>query len=157
MKRTYAFVIVALMVAFTLSCGGAPQRPEKWEIALTPVKDYKGEAKGSAVIDTKTGTDVSINVTGLEPGKVYTVFFVNVASKMFEGVGTQPFTLPVDGKGAASVQAKFKKNTYEQFTKLAVFLNPGAQPLANPLGVDTTLGPLVKETKPTMILEGKLR
>jgi len=157
MKRACEFVIVALMVAFTLSCGSAPQKPEKWEIALTPVKEYKGEAKGSAVIDTKTGTDVTINVTGLEPGKVYSVFFVNVASKMFEGVGTEPFALPVNDKGAVSIQAKIKKNAYERFTKLAVFLNPGAQPLANPLGVDTTLGPLVKITKPTMILEGKLR
>ena len=157
MKRILALMIVALMLAFTLSCGGGAPKPEKLEISLTPTKEYKGEAKGTAIIDTKTGTDVTINVTGLEPGKVYTVFFVNVASKMFEGVGKEPFVLPVDANGTASLQAKTKKNLYQPFTKLAVFLNPGTQPLLNPLGVDATLGALVKTTKPTMILEGKLR
>jgi len=157
MKRTFACVMVALMLALTLGCGGGAQRPEKWEISLTPEKGYKGNAKGSAVIDTKTGTDVTINITGLEAGKVYTIFFVNVQSKMFEGVGKEPFVLPVDANGAASLKTTIKKNAYERFVKLGIFLNPGTQPLLNPLGVDTTLGPLVTITKPTLILEGKLR
>jgi hypothetical protein len=157
MKRTFASVMVALLLALTLGCGGGVQRPEKWEISLAPTKEYTGAAKGVAVIDTKTGTDVTINISGLEAGKIYTVFFVNVASKMFEGVGKEPFTLPVDGNGVASLKATIKKNAFERFTKLGIFLNPGTQPLANPLGVDATLGPLVTMKKPTMILEGKLR
>jgi hypothetical protein len=40
---------------------------------------------------------------------------------------------------------------------VGIYLNPGGKPIRNPVGVKTSLGPLIKEEKPKLILEGKLR
>jgi hypothetical protein len=158
MKKKYlALTAILIGMSLLVSCGSEVQRPEKWEIALTPPKGVDTNAKGTCVIDTKSGTDVSMAISGLTPGKVYTVYFVNVGSKMFEGIGVEPYLLPVDANGTANLQAKCKKGAYDRFTKIGVFMNPGKEPLLNPLGVDTTLGPLVQIKTPKMVLEGKLR
>ena len=158
MRRGSLFLSTVLFLVWAIGCGGGgPALPEKWEIPLKPAKDYKGEAKGTTVINTKTGTDISITVTGLEPKRVYTVFFVNVKSQMFEGIGPFPHVLVVNEKGEANLQAKMTKDIYRGFRRIAIYLNPGDQPIHNPLGVKATLGELVKTKLPTMILEGKLR
>lgn len=158
MRRYVLFLSVMLLLVWTTGCGGGgPALPEKWEIPLKASEGYKGEAKGTVVINTKTGTDISLTVTGLEPKRVYTVFFVNVKSKMFEGVGPSPYVLAVNEKGEASLQTKMTKDVYRGFRRIAVYLNPGDAPIHNPLGVKATLGELVKTKLPTMILEGKLR
>ena len=158
MRRSILFLSVISLLVWALGCGGGgPQLPEKWEIPLKPAKGYKGEAKGTAIINTKTGTDISLKVTGLDPKRVYTVFFVNVKSQMFEGIGSFPFVLQVNEQGEASLEAKMGKDIYRRFIRIALYLNPGDQPIHNPLGVKATLGELVKTKLPTMILEGKLR
>lgn len=92
---------------WAFGCGGGGRAlPEKWQIPLQPAKGYKGPAKGMAVINTKTGTDISITASGLDPKGVYTVFFVNVKSKMFAGIGPSPHVLKVNAKGEANLQAK---------------------------------------------------
>lgn len=156
MKKWKLIIGAALVVAFMVSCGGGPQLPEKWEVSLVPAKGFE-EAKGTAVINTKTGTDISIIISGLKAGEVYTVFFVNVKSKMFEGIGKDPFVLPVDAGGKVNFQGKIKKGVYKRFTKLAVFLNPDKKPVANPLGVKAKLGAILKTVIPKMVLEAKLR
>ena len=158
MRRSILFLSAISLLVWALGCGGGgPALPEKWDIPLKPAKGYKGEAKGTAVINTKTGTDINVKVTGLDPQKVYTIFFVNVKSKMFEGIGSSPFVLSVNEKGESMLEAKMPKDIYRRFVRIAVFENPGDQPIHNPLGVKAKLGALVKEKKPTMILEGKLR
>jgi uncharacterized alpha/beta hydrolase family protein len=145
-----------LTAAFFISCGG-PTLPEKLEISLTPVKGYEGGAKGTAVIDTKTGTDITINISGLKPDEVYTAFFVNVKSQMFQGVGPEPHVLAVNPDGTVNFQGTIEKDSYIRFVRLAIYLNPEGKPIQNPLGVKATLGALMKPTLPKMILEGKLR
>jgi hypothetical protein len=158
MRKSCLFLSAMLLLVWTAGCGGGgPALPEKWQVPLKPVKGYKGQAKGTAVINTKTGTDVSVTVTGLDPKRVYTVFFVNVKSKMFEGIGSPPHVLKVNEKGEANLQAKMPKDIYRRFVRIAVYLNPGDTPIQNPLGVKATLGELIKTKLPTMILEGKLR
>ena len=158
MRRCCLFLSTVLFLVWAIGCGGGgPALPEKWEIPLKPAKGYKGEAKGTAVINTKTGTDITIKVTGLDPKGVYSVFFVNVKSKMFEGIGPSPYVLKVNEKGEANLQAKMTKDMYRRFIRIAVYLNPGDTPIHNPLGVKATLGELVKTKLPKMILEGKLR
>ncbi len=158
MRRRFLFLSTVLFLVWAIGCGGGgPALPEKWEIPLKSVKDYKGEAKGTAVINTKTGIDISITVTGLDPKRVYTVFFVNVKSQMFEGIGAFPHVLKINEQGEATLQAKMTKDIYRGFTRIGVYLNPGDTPIHNPLGVKATLGELVKTKLPTMILEGKLR
>jgi hypothetical protein len=40
---------------------------------------------------------------------------------------------------------------------VGIYLNPAGKPIGNPVGVKSSLGPLVTQEKPKLILEGKLR
>lgn len=158
MRRGFLFLSAVLLLVVAIGCGGSGRSlPEKWQIPLKPAKGYKGAAKGMAVINTKTGTDISITATGLEPKRVYTVFFVNVKSKMFAGIGPAPHVLKVNDKGEANLQAKMTKDVYRRYVRIAIYLNPGDQPIRNPVGVKAKLGQFLKTKLPKMVLEGKLR
>ncbi len=156
MKKWLILVCIFTAVAFVAGCGG-DQLPEKFKVSFAPGKKYEGSATGTAVIDTKTGTDVSFKISGLEPGKVYTAFFVNIKSKMFQGIGEDPHTLTVDANGNVDVTAQIPKDSYKRYTKLAIYLNPGGKPIHNPVGVKAKLGAVMKTAKPKMILVAKLR
>jgi len=157
MRKVIVIMCATLAIGYIIACGGSTQFPEKLEVSLIAAKGYEGGAKGSVVIDTKSGTDIAINISGLEPGAIYTAFFVNIKSKMFEGIGQEPFVLPIDANGTVSIKSKIKKDVYKRFTKLGIYLNPGKKPIKNPLGVKAKLGALLKKEKPKMVLEGKLR
>jgi hypothetical protein len=157
MKKWLGLLFSIFFVAFMVSCGGGSKLPEELKLSFAAAKGYKGPAKGTVTINTKTGTDVTFNITGLEAGEVYTAFFVNVKSMMFEGIGQTPFTLPVDASGNLTFAAKTKKDVYKRFTELGVFLNPGKKPLGNPLGVKATLGAIIKQKTAKMVLFAKLR
>lgn len=156
MKKWCVFLSAMLLIVFVAGCGG-PSLPEKLEVSLVPAKGYEGDAKGTAVIDTKTGTDITFEITGLEADGLYTAFFVNVKSKMFQGVGQDPFVLPVDANGVVSFNGKIDKNSFLRYKKIAIYLNPGGEPVKNPLGVKAKLGAFMKTKKAKMVLEGKLR
>ena len=156
MKKWIIIICALFSVALIMSCGGE-KLPEKFEVSLTPAKGYEGPAKGTAVIDTKSGTDVSLNISGLTPGEVYTAFFVNVKSQMFDGIGQEPYVLSVGADGAVKADLKMEKNIYKKYTKLGIYLNPDKKPIHNPLGVKAKLGAFMKAKKPKMVLEGKLR
>ncbi len=152
MKKWLVILCAISLVVFIAGCGA--KAPEKLEVQLAAAKGYEGAAKGTAVI---TGSDVTFNISGLEAGTVYTAFFVNVKSKMFQGVGEEPFVLPVDANGNISFTAPIKKNAYKRFLLLGVYMNPGNTPVGNPLGVKAKLGALMKKEKPKMVLVAKLR
>ena len=157
MKKWLIWVCIITVAAFVTSCGGGNQLPEKLKVSFAPAKKYEGPAKGTAVIDTKSGTDVAIKISGLETGKLYTAYFVNIKSKMFEGIGEAPHTLPVDANGNVDFTAKIEKDSFRRYTKLAIFLNPGGKAIHNPLGVKAKLGAIIKQEKPKMVLVAKLR
>ena len=152
MKKWLGILCAILLVVFIAGCGA--KAPEKLEVQLAAAKGYEDAAKGAVVI---TGSDVSFNITGLEAGTVYTAYFVNVKSKMFQGVGKEPFVLPVDANGNVSFTAPIKKDSYKRFVRLGVFMNPGNTPVGNPLGVKAKLGAIMKTKKPKMVLVAKLR
>ena len=127
------------------------------EVALVQAKDVKGEAKGKLIINTANGTDLEIQITGLDPKGLYTAFFVNIKSQMFEGIGPAPHTLKVDEKGEVNFKGTMKKDIYKRFVAVGIYLNPAGKPIGNPVGVKSALGPLVTQDKPKLILEGKLR
>jgi hypothetical protein len=156
MKKWIAIMCAIFMVALIMSCSGE-ELPDKFEVPLAAGEGYEGPAKGKAVIDTVKGTNVSLEITGLQPGEVYTCYFVNVKSKMFDGLGEEPYVLPVDQSGAVKADLNIKKDIYKKYTKLGIFLNPDKQPVGNPLGVKAKLGAIMKQKKPKMVLVGKLR
>jgi hypothetical protein len=152
MKKWLGILCAISLIVFIAGCG--TEVPEKLEVQLAAAKGYEGTAKGTAVI---TGSDVTFNITGLEAGTVYTAFFVNVKSQMFQGIGQEPFTLPVDANGNVSFTAPIKKDSYKRFIRMGVYMNPGNTPVGNPLGVKAKLGAFMDQKKPKMVLEAKLR
>ena len=159
MKRTL-FTIIAVLVLAWVGAALAADQPKPGdlkEVALVQVKDVKGEAKGKLVINTANGVDVAIQITGLDPKGVYTAFFVNVQSKMFEGIGPAPHVLKVNEKGEADFKGSMKKDSYKRFVQVGIYLNPGGKPIGNPVGVAAALGSLVAKETPKLILQGKLR
>lgn len=157
MRQWLILVCIFTAVAFLAGCGGGDQLPEKLKVSFKPDEKNGGDAKGTVVIDTKTGTDVSFEISGLEPGKVYTAFFVNIKSQMFLGIGQEPFTLPLDANGSVNFTAHIEKDSYKRYTTLAIYLNPGGKPIHNPVGVKATLNAVMKQEKPVMVLSAKLR
>lgn len=158
--RKFSFMIIAVLVLAWVGAALAadqPQSSDMKEVALIQAKDVKGEAKGKLVINTANGTDLAIQITGLDPKGLYTAFFINVKSLMFEGIGPAPHVLKVNEKGEADFKGTMKKDIYKRFLGVGIFLNPGEKPIGNPLGVKAALGSLVAKDKPKLILQGKLR
>jgi hypothetical protein len=158
--RKFSFMIIAVLVWIWVGAALAADQPQSGdlrEVALAQVKDVKGEAKGKLVINTANGTDLAIQITGLDPKGLYTAFFVNEKSKMFEGIGPDPHVLKVNEKGEADFKGTMKKDIYKRFVAAGIYLNPGGKPIANPVGVAAALGSLVAKETPKLILEGKLR
>ena len=158
MKKTLSMIIGVLLVWVGVVVVANPsQSADLKEVALVQAKDVKGEAKGKLVINTANGTDLEIQITGLDPKGLYTAFFVNVKSQMFEGIGPAPHTLKVNEKGEADFKGTMKKDIYKRFVAVGIYLNPAGKPIGNPVGVKAALGSLVATDKPKLILEGKLR
>jgi hypothetical protein len=159
MKKTLFMFIAALILVWAGASLAAdqPQSGDLKEVALVQAKDVKGEAKGKLVINTANGTDIAIQITGLDPKGLYTAFFVNVQSKMFEGIGPAPHVLKVNEKGEADFKGTIKKDIYKRFVQVGIYLNPGGKPIGNPVGVAAALGSLVARDTPKVILQGKLR
>ena len=159
MKKSL-FVIIAALILVWIGAALAADQPQPGklkEVALVLAKDVKGEAKGKLVINTANGTDIAIQITGLDPKGLYTAFFVNVKSQMFEGIGPAPHVLKVNEKGEADFKGTMKKDIYKRFVAAGIYLNPGGKPIANPVGVKQALGDLIAQDKPKLILQGKLR
>lgn len=157
-KILFTIIVVPVLAWVGVALVAIPsQSADMKEVALVQAKDVKGEAKGKLIINTANGTDLEIQITGLDPKGVYTAFFINVKSKMFEGIGEAPHTLKVNEKGEAAFKGTMKKDIYKRFVAVGIFLNPGGKPIGNPLGVRAALGSLVAKETPKLILEGKLR
>jgi uncharacterized alpha/beta hydrolase family protein len=159
MKKTLFMIIVLLVFTWVGAALGAdsPNPGDLKDVPLIQEKGVKGDAKGKLVINISNGTDIAIKITGLDPKALYTAFFVNVQSRMFEGIGTTPFVLKVDKKGEVDFKGTMKKNIYKRFVAVGIYLNPGGTPIENPVGVQAALGSLVEKDKPILILQGKLR
>jgi len=162
MKKTLFLIVCVLMLAWVGAALGAdpPKQGDTKEVALVLEKGVKGEAKGKLIINTANGTDLAIQATGLDPKGVYTMFFVNEKSKMFEGIGPAPHVLMVNEKGEAEFKGTMTKDIYKRFVAVGIYLNPGGKPIANPVGTPgrDELGRLMQQKeKPKMILRGKLR
>ena len=161
MKRTLVMIVLALGLAWagTALAADPPKPGDLKEVALVLEKGVKGEAKGKLIINTANGTDLAIQITGLDPKGVYTDFFVNLKSKMFEGIGPDPHVLKVNEKGEAEFKGTMKKDVYKRFVAVGIYLNPGGKPIGNPVGTPgrDELGTLIKKDKPVLVLQGKLR
>jgi hypothetical protein len=159
MKRIF-FMIVAALILVGVGAGCSSQTATSdglKEVDLALVKGVEGAAKGKLIINTTNGTDVAIQISGLDPKGLYTAFFVNVKSTMFEGIGPGQHVLPVSETGEVDFKTTMKKDTYKRFVEVGIYLNPPGKVIGNPVGVKAALGSLVAPEKPKPILMGKLR
>ena len=160
MKKALFMIIVALMLGWigAVPAADAQTNPGDQKVVdLVMVKDVKGDAKGKLVINTANGTDLAIQISGLDPKGLYTAFFVNAKSQMFEGIGPAPHVLKVSEAGEVDFKTTMKQDIYKRFVEVGIFLNPSGKPIGNPVGVKAALGSLVATEKPKQILTGKLR
>ena len=159
MRKTLVIISAMFLLAWVGAAwtAGKACAADQKEVALAPPKGVKSAAKGKLIINTATGTDLSLQITGLDPKGLYTAFFVNEKSQMFEGIGPDPHALKVNEKGEAAFKGTMKKNIYKKFVMVGIYLNPGGKPIGNPVGVRATLGALMKQEKPKLVLQGKLR
>lgn len=160
MKKALFMIIVALIMAWVGAVPAADAQTKSdgsKEVDLVLVKGVKGDAKGKLVINTANGTDLAIQISGLDPKGLYTAFFVNAKSQMFEGIGPSPHVLKVSETGEVDFKTTMKKDIYMRFVEVGIYLNPGGKPIGNPVGVKAALGSLVATEKPSQILTGKLR
>jgi hypothetical protein len=127
------------------------------EVDLALVKGVEGASTGKLMINTASGTDVAIRISGLDPKGIYTAFFVNTKSLMFEGIGPAPHVLAVSETGEVDVKTTVKKNIYKRYVEVGIYLNPPGRVIGNPVWVKAALGDLVAPEKPKPILTGKLR
>jgi hypothetical protein len=160
MRKALFMIIVVLTMAWVnaaFAADPATKPGDLKEVDLVLVKGVKGEAKGKLVINTANGTDLAIQISGLDPKGLYTAFFVNVKSQMFEGIGPAPHVLKVSETGTVDLKVTMKKDIYKRFVEVGIYLNPSGKPIGNPVGVKAALGSLVEQEKPKPILMGKLR
>lgn len=158
--RKVFFTILALWILAGAGAGIAADTAnpaDLKEVDLALVKGVEGAAKGKLAINTATGTDLRIQISGLDPKGLYTAFFVNTKSQMFEGIGPAPHVLTVSETGEVDVTTTMKKNIYKRFVEVGIYLNPPGKPIGNPVGVKAALGDLISQEKPKPILMGKLR
>ena len=159
MRNVYFTIMAAFIMCGTcVGCSAeTAQQGGSKEVALVLVKGVAGQAQGKLVIDTANGTDLAIRISGLDPKGLYTAFFVNTKSKMFEGIGPAPHVLTVSETGEVDFKTTMKKDIYKRFVQVGIYLNPSGKPIGNPVGVKAKLGALIKKETPKPILMGNLR
>ena len=154
----FTIIVVFILVGALAGCSTDATKPDGLkEVSLVPSKEVQSEAKGKLVINTANGTDLAIQISGLDPKGLYTAFFVNTKSQMFEGIGPAPHVLKVSETGEVDFKATMEKDIYKRFVEVGVYLNPSGKPIGNPVGVKAALGNLIAQEKPKPILVGKLR
>lgn len=152
MKKWLLFMAVVTLAVLLAGCGGEGKAPARLEVPLEAQKGFEG-ASGTAVIED--GTKVTIKAAGLDPNEVYTAFFVNVKSQMSQGVGKEPFVLPVAADGSVDFTANIPKDSYKRFIQFGIYVNPDGEPHAHPLGLKAKF--TIGGEKPKPVLMGPLR
>ncbi len=125
-KGKWPLSIVLVLTVFAMFAMAAGEQ----KITLKADKAGKG-AKGQAVITDK-GSDqkeISINLTGLKPNAVYTVWLVNMKPKMdMVGVGTGDYSFKSDDKGNAHYTATISTAELEKWQMFEIAYHPDGDP-----------------------------
>ncbi len=72
---------------------------------------------------------LSIQAKGLQPGKVYTVWFVNMKPKKHEiGVGNPPYMFKTDSNGNGIYETHLSELPFGKWAVLMIVLHPNGDP-----------------------------
>lgn len=125
LKSRLAGVLFAVLFVFSVTAAYAAEE----KISLG--SELSKAAKGEAIIkdleyDRK---EVTVNVSGLQPNSIYTVWFVTEEPKMdMAGVGQKDFSFKTDAKGNAKYSATVSESEIQKWEKLEVAFHPDGNP-----------------------------
>lgn len=116
---------VAMVLSIAVAhAGGA------FKVILKADKAGKGSIGEAVVKDKAPGRkEVTIDMVGLKPGAVYTVWLVNTTPKMdMIGVGTGDFSVKSDAKGNAHYSATIAEGELNKWEFLEIAWHPSGDP-----------------------------
>jgi hypothetical protein len=95
-------------------------------ITLMAAKAHS-KATGTA---TFSEDGLSIHAKGLKPGKVYTVWFVNMKPKKHEiGAGNPPYMFKTDSNGNGTYETHLSELPFGKWATLMIVLHPTGDPM----------------------------
>lgn len=123
--------VAGIVMAFALVFGAAiAHAGGAFKVILKADKAGKG-AIGEAVVKDKAPgqKEITIDMVGLKPGAVYTVWLVNTTPKMdMIGVGTGDYSVKSDAKGNAHYSATIAENELKKWELLEIAWHPSGDP-----------------------------
>lgn len=95
-------------------------------LSLTAIKSHP-HAGGTASF---SDNGLSIRAKGLQPNKVYTVWFVNMKPKKHEiGVGEAPYMFKTDADGNGEYHTRLSELPFGKWAMLMIVLHPNGNPM----------------------------
>ncbi len=125
MKTHYKIqiLIIGLFTIVYISMGWASGISKSY--ILESMKKHPN-AVGNAIIDQE---HINLQVRGLEPDSVYTVWFANMKPKKQEtGAGTAPYMFRTDPWGNGSYSSPLKETPFGKWSMIMVVLHPDGNP-----------------------------
>jgi hypothetical protein len=123
LKRTLAIGIVTFTLgAASLTWAGQTGRLT----SLEPTKAHRA-ASGSAFIDAR---HVSVQVRGLDPNAVYTLWFVNTKPKQHEtGAGQAPHMFKTYAWGNGNYSSAIREKPFGKWAMMMIVQHPNGDPM----------------------------
>jgi len=118
-------ILIALSLGFVILAFISASWAGETRIPLEAAKPHPN-ASGTAYL---SGDSLSIHAKGLQPGSVYTVWFVNMKPKKHEtGAGTAPYMFKTDSRGYGAYAATLSKSPFGEWQMIMIVLHPNGNP-----------------------------
>ncbi len=118
-------ILIAVCVGFVILAFVSASWAGETRIPLEAAKPHPN-ASGTAYL---SGDTISIHAKGLQPGSVYTVWFVNLKpSKHETGAGSAPYMFRTDSKGNGAYAATLSESPFGEWAMIMVVLHPNGNP-----------------------------
>lgn len=121
-------VVFSMIVAMAAAVSWGAASASAGETIKLDLRRAQGVERGSgeAVILNDV---LTIRVSDLKPGSVYTAWYVNMEPKHeIAGVGPSPYMFKTDRKGAATYKAKLEQHPVGKWQMLVIIRHPTGDP-----------------------------
>jgi hypothetical protein len=118
-------ILISLSLSFVILAFVSSSWAGETRIPLEAAKPHPN-ASGTAYL---SGSSLSIHAKGLQPGSVYTVWFVNMKPKKHEtGAGTAPYMFKSDSRGYGAYAATLSESPFGEWQMIMIVLHPNGNP-----------------------------
>jgi len=119
--------LIVLAITFIVVALGALSWAGSGNVKL-PLMATKAHPGASGTAYLRDGT-LNIQAKGLQPNKVYTVWFVNMKPKKHEaGAGTPPYMFRTDFQGVGAYSSSITESPFGKWQMLMIVLHPNGDP-----------------------------